>query len=375
VTAATRSGPRAAAPPVPPRCRLVLATGGTGGHVFPAVALGQAARAAGCEVTVIGTRDGMEAEAVPAAGLAFVGVRSGKFDRQRPDPRAPLEALAGVVEARTALRRLAPDLVVGFGGFASFPGCAAARTLGVPLVLHETNAVPGLVTRWFARSARLVIVCQEATKARLPRARTLTLPFPVREQRVARTEARARLGLPETAVVTLVMGGSQGSLALNRAAPVVYRRLSDPGREHWVLHASGVRWERDVRAATEDLPRYRVEGFVDATLAWSAADLAVTRGGFGTLAEAAYHGVPLVVVPLPSAADDHQRHNAVALSESGAGHCVAQGDLGAMERAWSELLDDDRRAQAARAMERRSPRGGTAALMSAIQPLLAATRI
>ena len=371
---AARGAPTAT--PATPR-RLLLATGGTGGHVFPALALAQAATQRGHEVRFLGGRGGMEGPLVRDAGYTFVGVATGKFDRSRPDPRAPFHALAGLAEARRALRAWRPDVVVGFGGFASFPGCAAAATMGVPLVLHETNAVPGLVTRWFARRAALVITCQAVTAAALPRARTRTLPFPVREVRAPRADARAALGLPHGALVTLVMGGSQGSLALNRAVPAAYRRLERSrreAREHWVLHASGSRWSDEVAATTADLPRYEVRGFVDATLAWSAADLALTRGGFGTLAEAAYHGVPLVVVPLPSASDDHQRHNAVALAEDGAGRWVTQGDDEGLLEAWSWLLDDARREQATRAMRARSPAGGAEALIDTILPIAAGQR-
>jgi UDP-N-acetylglucosamine--N-acetylmuramyl-(pentapeptide) pyrophosphoryl-undecaprenol N-acetylglucosamine transferase len=369
----------AARPPAPrepqPR-RLLLATGGTGGHVFPALALARVAAAAGHEVRFLGGRHGMEGELARSAGFDFTGVRTAKFDRERPDPLAPVAALAGVAEARRALRRWRPDLVVGFGGFASFPGCAAAVSLGVPLVLHETNAVPGLVTRWFARRAALVVTCQEVTAAALPRAHTRTLPFPVREERVPRGEARAALDLPQEALVTLVMGGSQGSLALNRAVPSAFRRLAArvPDREHWVLHASGPRWRDEVALAVADLRTYRVHGFVDATLAWSAADLALTRGGFGTLAEAAYHGVPLVVIPLPSAADDHQRHNAMALAADGAGRWVAQGDDDGLREAWSALLDDTLRDGARRAMRARSPAGGAHALYDTILPIAAGQR-
>lgn len=353
--------------------RILLATGGTGGHVFPALALAEEARREGQALRFLGSRGGMEEGLVAASGFDFVGVRTGKFDRARPDPRAPVRALAGLVEARRELQRWRPHVVVAFGGFASFPGAAAAASTRTPLVLHETNAVPGLVTRWFAPRAELVVVCQGVTAERLPRARTRTLPFPVREERVAREEARDALGVPHDALLTLVMGGSQGSLALNESAPAAYRRLGG-GVEHWVVHASGRRWHDDVVASVDDLPRYRVHGFVDATLAWSAADLALTRGGFGTLAEAAYHGVPTIVVPLPSAADDHQRHNAVALAADGAGRWVAQGDGDGLVAAWSWLLDADARERAASAMRSRSPAGGARALYDAILPLAAGQR-
>lgn len=350
--------------------RLLLATGGSGGHVYPAVALAQAARSRACEVLVLGGAGGMEQRMVETAGLPFHGVRVGKLDRQQLDPRAPFRALAGVAEARALLRRWGPDLVVGFGGFAAFPGCAAALWTRTPLALHETNAVPGLVTRLFARRADLVVVCQAETAARLPRATTRVVPFPVRETRVPRAEARRALGVPDEALLTLVMGGSQGSLALNRSLPPLAATLLARDPRLWVLHATGPRWEAEVRASLQGRERYRTEGFVDASLAWSAADLAITRGGYGTLAEAAFHGVPLVVVPLPTAADDHQRHNALALQRAGGGVCVEQGDDEALLEAWAALLDDGRRAAARAAQAGRSPAGGTDTLLETVWPWL-----
>ncbi len=367
VPAAT--GPTASDTPRPAP-RLLLATGGSGGHVYPAVALARAALARGAEVLLLGGDAGMEAMLVPAAGLPFVGVPAGKFDRQRPDPRAPYRALAGVLRARGVLRRWRPQLVVGFGGFAAFPGSAAAVTSGIPLVLHETNALPGLVTRTLARRARLVVVCQAEAAARLPRVRSLVVPFPVREERVERGAARRALGVPEGALLTLVMGGSQGSLALNRTLPRLARRLAARDPRLWVLHATGAGWLASVRAEVAGAERYRLEAFVDASLAWSAADLAITRGGYGTLAEAAYHAVPLVVVPLPSAADDHQRHNAEALARAGAGAWVRQGDDDALAAAWTALLDDERRALARSAQAARSPAGGTNTLLETVWPWL-----
>ncbi len=354
--------------------RLLLATGGSGGHVFPAVALGRAARERGADVLVLGTEDGMEARLVPAAGLPFVGVRSGKFDRQRPDPRAPLRALGGLLRARGALRRYQPDLVVGFGGYASFPGSAAAVLTRTPLVLHETNAYPGLVTRALARRARLIVVCQRETAERLKGSNSALVPFPVREERLERGAARRALGIPEDAILTLVMGGSQGSLALNRAVPRLAAELAASNPRSWVLHATGPRWLEAVRAEVGDRERYLIRGFVDASLAWSAADLAITRGGYGTLAEAAFHAVPLVVVPLPSAADDHQRLNALALASAGGGAWVRQGDDAALAEAWRGLLEDERRAAASAAQAERSPAGGTEKLLETVWPLLTASR-
>ncbi len=348
---------------------LWLAAGGTGGHVFPALALAAEARAAGWRTTLVGSAAGPETGWAAAAAVPFIGLPAGKLDRGRPDPRALARALRGVVVAVGALRRDRPDLVVGFGGFASLPAVAAARLTATPFALHETNAFPGLVTRTFARAARLVVLTQAETAARLPGARTAVVPLPVRERRVPRSEARDLLGVPSDALLTLVLGGSQGSAYLNGAVPPVAARLQSEHPELWVLHQTGPRWLASVANALGPRPRYRLEGFVDATVAFVAADLAVTRGGYGTLADAAFHGVPLVVVPLPSAAEDHQRHNAEALAAAGAGLCVNEGDGDALERSWRALLDPDRRAVAAAAARRRSPEGGARALLETLTPL------
>lgn len=337
--------------------RILLAAGGTGGHVFPALAVAAVAAADGHETLLLGARGGMEERLAAEAGVAFAGVAAGKWDRQRPDPRQAYLAVRGLAGAVRTLRAWSPDVVAGFGGFASFPGCFAASMTRTPLVLHEGNSFPGRVTRLFASRARAVALSWPEAAEHLPRARrTVQVGFPVREARRVRAEARGILDLPAAGVVTLVMGGSQGSLALNEAVPAVYRRLA-PARRGIVLHASGTRWEEPLRQATEDLPEYRVTGFVDATLAWSAVDLAITRAGVGTLAEAAFHGVPLVMVPLPTSAEDHQRHNARAVSDSGGGYLAPQGDAEALRTGWEALLGEEARSEAARRIADRAPTG------------------
>ncbi len=348
---------------------LWLATGGTGGHVFPALALADEATATGWSVTLLGGADGPEARWAREAGVAFRGVAVGKLDRERPSPAALARALLGIGQATVLLRRARPDLLVGFGGFASLPGVAAARLTGTPYALHETNAVPGLVTRAFARHARLVVLTQAVTGQRLSHARTTVVPLPVRGRRVPRDEARAALGVPVDATLTLVLGGSQGSVYLNETVPAIAERVQADHPDLWLLQQTGERWLAAVRERWGARPGTLLAGFVDAATAFSAADLAITRGGFGTLADAAFHGVPLVVVPLPSAAEDHQRHNAEALAADGAGLWAPQGDPDALERAWRALLEPDRRALAAEAARSRSPERGGELLLEALAPL------
>jgi UDP-N-acetylglucosamine--N-acetylmuramyl-(pentapeptide) pyrophosphoryl-undecaprenol N-acetylglucosamine transferase len=310
----------------------------------------------------------MEAELVPQAGFAFYGVAAGKWDRQKPEPRQFLKAWQGQNQAVKLLKQLQPALVLGFGGFASFPGVAAARWLNIPYMLHEANAFPGLVTRLFARSAKTVVVSQDVTAKHLHTNHTITIGYPVREMRVEKAHARQELGLPPNAVVTFVMGGSQGSVFLNNAVPSAFQNLKS---ETVVLHSTGKRWEQEVKVQTENFSNYLVRGFVDAVLAWSAADIAITRAGFGTLSEAAFHGVPTIMVPLSTSADNHQLHNANAVASAGAGWVIEEREIEQLAQVWEKALVNDDRNNASRAAESRSPKGATSSFVDVIDGLLA----
>ena len=355
--------------------RILLSTGGTGGHIYPAFATAKELEARGFDVAFIGQRGGMEARLVPGAGFAFHGVRAGKWHRGRPDPRQAVQAGLGLWDAVKVVRELKPSLVVGFGGFASFPGLAAATALRVPIALHEQNAFPGKVTRWFARRAVFIATANEEVAVHLPLydRKLVQVGVPVREVRLDKKEARRRLGLSETDVLTLVMGGSQGSVSLNEHVPKAFGDLQSSAREPLsVLHSSGERHLQTVKSHTEGLHNYRVDSFVDAVVAWSAADLAITRAGNGALAEAAFHGVPLVMIPLASSAENHQLHNARAVEAAGAGKVVEERDLGRLVAAWRSLLDADARQAAGAAARRRSPEGAAARLARLIDESVAA---
>lgn len=332
-----------------------MATGGTGGHIYPAVATARELGARGHETLLLGQLGGMEERIAAEQGLAFQGVEAGKLARSgqgRADPRELMRASRGILQARAFLARLRPAAVVGFGGFASLPGVLAAQSLGVPTVLHEQNARLGLTQRLAVRRAVAVgtaydqVVGLSAGKAQL-------VGMPVREERMDRAEARRKLGLQDGPLTILVMGGSQGSLFLNNAVPdTLHNIFGEEGLvEHelgvmtphidldfgrgaavgpalgggvQVLHATGPRWLPEVIHRVRDLDWYHVTGYVDALAAWSAADLAVTRAGTSTLAEAAFHGVPLVMVPLPESSENHQYLNAVKVQQAGAGRVVEQ---------------------------------------------------
>ena len=350
---------------------VVFATGGTGGHIYPALAVARALQNLGYTVHFVGHQNGMEAAIIPETGFSFHGVRAGKWDRARPDPRQGVRALSGLGDALRILRSVKPRAVVGFGGFASFPALAAASVMRLPILLHEGNALPGRVTRLFAGRSRLVGLGKLEAATRLKSANTVYVGMPVREVRVEKQEARARLGLPQEGPVTLVMGGSQGSLTLNERVPEAYEALPVSLRQNLtVLHSSGSRWAEGVRKRVKEHSQYIVHPYLDATLAWSAADVAITRAGIGTLAEAAFHGVPLVMVPLPSSAEDHQRHNAEAVARAGAGRVVLERDIHNLREAWAALLGDETRLEVAEAASSLSPAGAAETFAALIDETL-----
>ncbi|MEF8793411.1 undecaprenyldiphospho-muramoylpentapeptide beta-N-acetylglucosaminyltransferase [Thiohalorhabdus sp.] len=306
--------------------RVVIAAGGTGGHVFPALAVAAELQARGVEVHFLGTPDGLETRAVPAAGfpletVSMRGLRGGGWRRW-----TALPATLGrtVWAAGSALRRLRPSAVLAMGGYAAVPAGLAARLGGRRLVVHEQNAVPGLAVRSLRRLAeRILTGFPEAAEALGPRAEWAGIP--VRRQLLALPAPGQRYGNRQGPLRVLVFGGSQGARFLNRQVP---SWLAAGSRAIHVWHQSGERELEEVRSAYyEHGLEAEVVPFIDdmaAAFAW--ADLAVCRAGAATVAELAAVGLPAVLVPFPYAVDDHQRRNAEALVSRGAALCVAQSE-------------------------------------------------
>lgn len=333
---------------------IIFATGGSGGHIFPAIAIAKEASKK-YRVAFIGSSTGMEAKLVKEFGFDFYGVATGKLDRTRPNPFVVFNVLLGIIKAIIILRKLKPSLVIGFGGFASFPGVFAARFLRVPFILQEGNAFPGKVTKWFAKSADLLAYSYKESLAYLPKVKnSLQIAYPIREQIIDRLEARRKLGLPKQGLISFVMGGSQGSVFLNNEVPKAFKKL---GSSTSVLHSSGVRWQDDMLEKTVDIKDYQVQGFVDASLAWSATDIAICRAGVGTLSEAAFYGVPCIMIPLPSSAENHQLHNARAVEKAGAGWVVEEKDISSLTKIWQNALKEENLISASKKAKILSPEG------------------
>lgn len=301
-----------------------IAGGGTGGHVTPALALAEAARAAGDRVLFVGSQRGLEARLVPEAGFELVALPS-----QQVMGRSLLGRLRGVTNllgqlgaARAALRRFEADCVVSVGGYAAMPAVLAAITTRTPLFLVEPNAIPGRVNRFSARFAKRVFVGFDSARARLAGrpgdARIERLGIPVRTALIdafAKVEARQ----PDVPPLRLlVFGGSQGARQINQAVMRLLPRLAELPIE--IFHQAGELDFDEVSAAYAGFARpaevVRFEPDMPGRYGW--ADLALCRAGALTIAELALAGLPALLVPLPSAADDHQTANARALAEAGA---------------------------------------------------------
>lgn len=354
--------------------RVVIAAGGTAGHIFPGLVLAGRLRERGVDVVFVGRAVGQEATLVPRAGFPLATVESRPFVRVL-SPAAlagPMAALRAARQCRGILR--GSDVAVGMGGYTSVPVSLAARKERVPLVLHEQNAVPGLANRVAARWAGAVALTFGEAAARFPRrARTTVTGNPVRDaiaQVPARraelgVEARAELGLEEGRRTVAVFGGSQGALHLDRAAVEAVGRLGDRGDLQLLLitgpahlHEVEQRLPKGGRLLVRTLP------FTDRMdLVYAVADLAVARAGAGTIAELTVCGVPSLLVPYPYATGGHQEANARALEKAGGASVILDDRLdgGALAERVEAMLEPARRqAMAGRALAFGRPDAGDA---------------
>ena len=301
---------------------VMILAGGTGGHIFPGLAVAQALREQGAEVSWLGADGGMETRLVPPHGIAIdtIAVKGLRGKGVATLLGAPLRVLRAVRDAARVLRLRKPDAVVSFGGFAAGPGGIAARIAGIPLLVHEQNRAAGLTNKVLAKFARQVMVGFPQTFVG-----EVLVGNPVRAQ-IAQVAPPAQRDFAHGgALRLLVLGGSQGARALNNAVPQAVAALGLPVD---VLHQAGEKMLDEARSAYAGAGvEARVEPFIaDMAAAYAWADLVVCRAGALTLAELCAVGVGSVLVPFPQAVDDHQTRNAEYLVERGAALLLKQDD-------------------------------------------------
>ncbi len=337
--------------------RIMIAAGGTGGHVFPAIAIADAISEArpGTEFLFVGTRDRMEWKAVPSAGYEISPIWISGLHRRLTLKNLlfPFKLIVSLWQSRRLLRRYRPHAVISCGGFVAGPvGWMAAR-MGIPLFLQEQNSFPGVTNRKLAPKAELIFTAFDEAEKWLPKEKIIVAGNPVRQNLIRKLQdpefpqqAREYFGLEKARPVLLVMGGSGGAKSINDAMLSHIGELLD--EEIQVIWQCGEVYLDDIRRelGEETHAGLRLYGFMDdITEAWAAADLIVSRAGAITCSELLATGKAGVLVPSPHVAGDHQTHNARSLADKGAAIMISDSVLaeGLADRVRSLIHDSAQR--------------------------------
>jgi len=310
--------------------RLMVMAGGTGGHVFPALAVAKALRDAGAEITWLGTKRGLESSVIPANEIAieWVSIEGLRGKSALSLLLAPFKLIGAMWQSAGAIRRVQPDCILGMGGFVSGPGGLVARLMGRPLIVHEQNAVAGLTNNVLAKLANRVLSGFPNVEG-LPKT-AKWVGNPVRETiRAEHTNTSDKINV-------LIIGGSQGAHSFNVKLPAAFAELNNDSISIWHQSGSG----RD----SEVIDLYKIQGidakvseFIDdMAVAYAWADLLICRAGAMTIAECCAAAKPALLVPYPFSAGDHQEKNALAMVNVGAGKMIANNQLDQAE--FSQML-------------------------------------
>ncbi|MCX7968026.1 MAG: undecaprenyldiphospho-muramoylpentapeptide beta-N-acetylglucosaminyltransferase [Armatimonadetes bacterium] len=334
--------------------RWVMAGGGTGGHIYPALAIAAAVKTIlpDAQIWFIGATQGLEQKIVPQHGYPLLTVLSRPFPRRLFSPASFLAGSAmlyGVVQALKQLKSLRPKVVIGTGGYASVCALIAGKIVKAKVVLFEANSIPGRTNKLLAKIADWVATGFPEAVNFFPKGKATYTGVPIRSdvRNMDRATARKTLGLAESELCLLVFGGSRGAQRINEALwDALPKLLLRPCLR--IVHICGSQWEQDAKRIQEALPedvqeRYQPFGYrEDMPIILHSADLAVSRAGASSISELLVAGVPSILVPYPFAIYDHQRFNALSVVRRGAAKMVLNAELSG-ERMWrevSELLDD-----------------------------------
>ncbi|MFC4960814.1 undecaprenyldiphospho-muramoylpentapeptide beta-N-acetylglucosaminyltransferase [Streptomyces mauvecolor] len=323
---------------------VVIGAGGTGGHIYPGLALAEALRRAvpDAVISFVGTTRGLEGKLIPGAGYHLHTVDMIPFDPSLGAKRylLPAALLKSGAQCRAILKTQRAQVAVGMGGYPSAPVIVGARMAGLPSLIHESNAVPGRANQFAARLTSNIAVAFDRSRAHLAGGQdAITTGMPIAaslaslDRTALRTEARRALGVPPGARLVLVNGGSLGAARLTAAAIGLAGRWRERADVHLLIKTGPAQLE-DTQRQLAHLPGARAVPYLDRMdLAYAAADLVVCRAGSATVAELAATGVPAVLVPYPHAPGDHQTHNARVLSDAGAGLLVPDAETTAFRLA------------------------------------------
>ena len=308
--------------------RILVMAGGTGGHVFPALAVARNLAQQGWHVQWLGTADRMEARLVPQYGfdIAFIDIKGVRGNGLLRKLAAPFKLLRAVLQARKVIKRFKPDVVMGMGGYASAPGGVAAKLAGIPLVLHEQNAIPGMTNKLLSKLATRTLCAFDNTFTDVD---AEVVGNPIRQELIALGQ-EPRSSSASEALKVLVVGGSLGARVFNEVMPETVAKVSQQCSVT-VWHQAGKGNQAALKQAYQHVgqeDRVNVADFIDdMEAAYRWADVVVCRAGALTVSELATVGLPAILVPLPHAVDDHQTRNAKVLVNANAGRLLPQSQM------------------------------------------------
>jgi UDP-N-acetylglucosamine--N-acetylmuramyl-(pentapeptide) pyrophosphoryl-undecaprenol N-acetylglucosamine transferase len=314
---------------------VLIAAGGTGGHVFPALTVAQELRqrAPTSNMLFVGTHKGIEASLVPKAGfdMAFISIFGMKRRLALSNVILPFIALKGLIQSYRIIQRFSPNIVFGTGGYVAGPVLLAAVLRRIPTMLHEQNSRPGVTTRWLARWMSMMLLSfprSEIYYRRRDNLRVTGNPTRIASKTKGRTSSRLLFGLRESLDTVLVFGGSQGAHSLNMALLGALEELMADGTVQLLWQTGGTDYE-EIDAKTSPYgPRIKVLPFIDSMIdAYQASDVVLCRAGASTLAEITALGIPAILVPYPFATGRHQELNARSLVDQGAADMILDREL------------------------------------------------
>ena len=322
-----------------PETRIIISGGGTGGHIFPALAIAEGLRKIDSSIKIlfVGAKGRMEMEKIPAAGYEIVGLNISGFNRSLSwsNLSFPFKVVTSLFNALSIVKKFKPNAAVGVGGYASGPLLWAASKSGVPTVIQEQNSYPGITNKLLASKAHLICTGYDGMERYFPASKIMVTGNPVRNEMVdingKKEEALTFFGLEKGKPIVLVVGGSQGALAINKAVLQGLATLRDSGVQ--------LIWQTGTRFLPEALDGIKSAGYSDARAfdfikrmdyAYAACDLVISRAGASTVSELCVVGKPAIMVPLPTAAEDHQTHNCMSLVKKGAAILVKNSDASNM---------------------------------------------
>lgn len=327
--------------------RVLVMAGGTGGHVFPAMAIVKELQSRGHTVEWLGTRGRIEERVVPAAGINihYIDVKGVRRNGIMSLLKAPFMVMHAVSQAKKVIKEFKPDVVIGFGGYASGPGGVAASLSGIPLILHEQNAAAGLTNRLLSRFASKILL---GVGNAFNGPKVESVGNPVRSEILALHSQERSFEREDGKTRILVIGGSLGAVALNKAVPAALEGFND--NEVSVFHQCGKdRSEETAQLYKNVKCEFVTSDFVeDMASAYRNADLIICRAGASTVSEVSAAKLPAIFVPLPTAVDDHQTKNAQSLVSVGAAKLLPQSEL--TSEALHQLIVELRNPQTLKAM-------------------------